>query len=480
MTKKLVTVLLLPMLLGGLTAWAQVRTITINGYFRGGLDPLKTYSPYELAVLNCGYRKLLKFNADGKLEGDIARSWTISKDGTTYTFTLQDGAKFSDGSPITTQDVAQSLNKATSEKSEIFHRNLLQEVIGKNKNWAKAVGKNRVALKLTKPFPSLLVFLTSPELSILKRDSSGNILKVFSRNKIKILKPNEKFTFVHNGRENVIEVISNQDQLQKMISSGQAQLFLGLTSDHVKSAKPPENYKTVQLNTYESLIFQLSRTQKHFADAKFRQALALVFRYQIWNDHQTSSWLSPTDHLIPIGLMPLDYYSKNPKISEKTFTAALDLLKKKLGNKKLKFWLAKSVSTDDFFKNLAGPSSPLNQVIDFEIKDFREVKDRIPSFDGWITDPQALIPDPESFLNVLFHVAPKEFPSPAKLLNEHLGAFRFSEDPGKKLENYIKIIHEFENENWILPLAESKQWIIASPEENPTGEIFHPANLICP
>ena len=59
------------------------------------------------------YSRLLQPNATGTgLLPDLASSWTISKDGLTYTFHLRPDAKFSNGTPVTASDVVYSIDRS--------------------------------------------------------------------------------------------------------------------------------------------------------------------------------------------------------------------------------------------------------------------------------------------------------------------------------------------------------------------------------
>src|SRR5439155_601291 len=46
-----------------------------------------------------------------RIIGDLAESWTTSKDGLTYTFKIRRGVKFHDGSALTARDVKASYDK---------------------------------------------------------------------------------------------------------------------------------------------------------------------------------------------------------------------------------------------------------------------------------------------------------------------------------------------------------------------------------
>ena len=59
------------------------------------------------------YSTLLRFDPQNypKIVGDVAESWTISRDGLTYTFKIRRGIKFHDASELTSKDVKATLRQ---------------------------------------------------------------------------------------------------------------------------------------------------------------------------------------------------------------------------------------------------------------------------------------------------------------------------------------------------------------------------------
>ena len=84
------------------------------------IDDIITMDPGEAFEISAGeimgnsYDRLLRYdvNDPSKLVPDIAKSWSVSPDDKTYTFTLKPGLKFASGNPITAEDVAYSLQRA--------------------------------------------------------------------------------------------------------------------------------------------------------------------------------------------------------------------------------------------------------------------------------------------------------------------------------------------------------------------------------
>ena len=102
---------------------AWVAGIGTDTMFESPFHDIKSLYPNML------FSTLVKIQSDGTYSNDLATDYTVSDDGTVYTFKLNPDAKFTDGTPVTAADAAFSLNVATGfEKSWI--KNYLKSIKG--------------------------------------------------------------------------------------------------------------------------------------------------------------------------------------------------------------------------------------------------------------------------------------------------------------------------------------------------------------
>lgn len=73
------------------------------------LNPGNAWLTEATDLFELVYSTLLDLDFDGNYLPDLARSWTVSEDGLTWTFELAPDAKWSDGVPLTAEDVAFTL-----------------------------------------------------------------------------------------------------------------------------------------------------------------------------------------------------------------------------------------------------------------------------------------------------------------------------------------------------------------------------------
>ena len=75
-----------------------------------GFDPTLGWANVD--GVSIFHSNLVHLDQDMKIQPDLATSWELASDGITYSFTLHPEARFSDGSPITGNDVKFTYEKA--------------------------------------------------------------------------------------------------------------------------------------------------------------------------------------------------------------------------------------------------------------------------------------------------------------------------------------------------------------------------------
>lgn len=114
------------------------------------VNPLLALSDADRDVTALTYAGLMGVGEDGELVPVLAESYDISEDGTTYTFTLREGLEFSDGSPLTSEDVVFTVLKAQDSGLKSPVRANWEGVL------AEAIDARTVQFTLAKPYAPFL------------------------------------------------------------------------------------------------------------------------------------------------------------------------------------------------------------------------------------------------------------------------------------------------------------------------------------
>ena len=139
------------------------------------MDPTKLSFVQEYFVLDNITAKLIQVGEDGEYKNDLAEHVKFSDDKLTIDIKLKDDAKFSDGSTILAQDVAQSFKR--SILWGVPHIDLKNLWIGadhlksmdEDMPGIKVLSDKELRLTLVKPTKEILFFLTITDLAILHK-----------------------------------------------------------------------------------------------------------------------------------------------------------------------------------------------------------------------------------------------------------------------------------------------------------------------
>jgi peptide/nickel transport system substrate-binding protein/oligopeptide transport system substrate-binding protein len=100
----------------------QILVTTVN---TAGVADIRTFDPglstdaFSITAIDMVFTGLVQLDNNGAPYDELAASHKLGSDGLTWTFTLRDNLKFSDGTPLTSTDVAYSIDRALqpAEKS---------------------------------------------------------------------------------------------------------------------------------------------------------------------------------------------------------------------------------------------------------------------------------------------------------------------------------------------------------------------------
>jgi peptide/nickel transport system substrate-binding protein len=248
------------------------------------------------------YNTLLRTDPNDKTGtkpvGDIAESWTISKDGLTYTFKIRRGVKFHDGAELTSKDVKASYDKILKPPAGV--KSLRKEAY-ESITSIDAPDPATFVVKLKYPEPSILLNLASPWNWIYKAETLAKDPHWYEKN----VNGTGPFKFVEHVKGSHWIGKKNPDYWDKgkPYLDGYRAIFISASAAQVAAIRgeramiqfrgfsPPErdqltqalgNKIAVQESPWDCLNFvSMHHEKKPFDDKRVRRALSLALdRYE--------------------------------------------------------------------------------------------------------------------------------------------------------------------------------------------------------
>lgn len=229
-----------------------VVSMTTSSEPAAGFDPLFSWGCGEHVHEPLIQSTLITTDKDLNFVNDLATDYSCSKDGLTWTFTIRDDVKFTDGKSLTARDVAFTINGINENAAAEADLSMVKKAV--------AVSDTVVELHLNKPFNALLYTLAVvgivPEHAYDSASYGANpigsgryMLEQWDRGQQVILKANPDYYGEAPLMKRVIVVFMEEDA--SLAAANSAQVDIAYTAA-TKADATPSNYELLVCKTVDS------------------------------------------------------------------------------------------------------------------------------------------------------------------------------------------------------------------------------------
>ena len=138
------------------------------------LDPALNSSVDGACLAIASFGGLYTYDAEGNLKPDFATGYEVSEDGLTYTFTMREGLKWSDGSDLTAKDFEYSWKRAADPQTAADYSYMFNGIKGyEDNNLAVAASEDgkTLTVELTAPCAYMLDLMAFPAFYAVKQEA---------------------------------------------------------------------------------------------------------------------------------------------------------------------------------------------------------------------------------------------------------------------------------------------------------------------
>jgi len=292
------------------------------------LDPHQVSDTTSAAIAVEVFSGLVSINLDLQLEPDLAERWEVSDDGKTYTFFLRREARFHDGKPVTAADVKYSLERALDPKTmSPTVDTYLDDIVGSQEKLSgkareisgvKVLDEYTVQINIDGPKAYFLAKLTYPTAFVVDREnihSLGNEwirqpngtgpfkLTSYTIGEEMILERNPYF---HRGPaklERAVFILSGGSAMA-MYENGEIDITgVGLADlDRVTNPSEPLNRDlAVAPPSFDITYIGLNTSIPPFDDVYVRRSLSYAIDREIIAEQVLANLVTPARGILPPG-----------------------------------------------------------------------------------------------------------------------------------------------------------------------------------
>lgn len=262
-------------------------------YGRGGdtvaLDPAIVTDGESFRVTENIYDTLLTFGEqDTTIQPSLAKEWTVSDDGLTYTFTLEEGVKFHDGTDFNAEAVVKNFERwAAGSAEQFYYYNSMFMSEGKSIiSKVEATDATTVVFTLTRPQAPFLKNIAMSPFAI----ASPTAFEQLEDNpvgtgpfKFVEWKRNDSLTLEKNAEfwkdglpkldRVIFRAIPDNSARLNALTTGDIDIADGLNPSDAESVKGDANLQLIERPSMNVGYLGLTSTRPPFDDVKVRQAV---------------------------------------------------------------------------------------------------------------------------------------------------------------------------------------------------------------
>ncbi|MCX0498588.1 ABC transporter substrate-binding protein [Erwinia billingiae] len=270
------------------------------------LDPAESFEAIGSEVCGNLYQRLVMPNPakPNEVMGELAKSWDVSSDSKTFTFHLDPAVKFADGSPMSADDAAFSLQRVVKlDKSPAFIINQFGFTKDNVDQMIVAKDAHTLVLNLAEPAAEtfLLYCLSAPVGSIVQKktalanqagDDQGNAwikqhsagsgpftLRAWKASESIILEKNDNHPSKSTIKRVIAKHIIDPSAQLLMLQKGDVDIARDLPTEQLKPLMGDTNFHVVQQMVGTLMLMSCNTKNEHLQKPQVWQALKWAIDY---------------------------------------------------------------------------------------------------------------------------------------------------------------------------------------------------------